>query len=96
MPQIENVTQIKLRMPQGGHPNGVKHARKKGNNEGIHTALSKGIEKREKGFAGRVYTADRIPPEIRCPPPEREAGKTGYALPSRQDGKKHAGQKTAG
>jgi hypothetical protein len=35
MPQIENVTQIKLRMPEGGHPNGVKHARKEGGNEGI-------------------------------------------------------------
>jgi hypothetical protein len=31
MPQIENVTQIKLRM----HPNGVKHERKTGGNEGI-------------------------------------------------------------
>ena len=29
MPQIENVTQIKLRVPQEGHPNGVNNARKK-------------------------------------------------------------------
>ncbi|MDR2246070.1 MAG: hypothetical protein LBE17_05265, partial [Treponema sp.] len=25
---IENVTQIKIRAPEGGHPNGVKHERK--------------------------------------------------------------------
>jgi hypothetical protein len=29
MPQIENVTQIKIRMLEGGHPNGVKHEREK-------------------------------------------------------------------
>jgi hypothetical protein len=29
MPQIENIHQIKLRMSAGGHPNGVKHERKK-------------------------------------------------------------------
>ena len=29
MPHLENVTQIKLRMPEGGHPSGVKHERKK-------------------------------------------------------------------
>ena len=29
MPQIENVTQIKLRIPVGGYPNGVNHERKK-------------------------------------------------------------------
>ena len=52
MPQIENVTQIKLRTPEGGRPNGVKHERKKGSNEGIQTPLSKGNEKREEGPAG--------------------------------------------
>ena len=35
MPQIENVTQIKLRMSQGGHLNGAKHEGEKGGNEGI-------------------------------------------------------------
>jgi hypothetical protein len=35
IPQIENVTQIKLRMPLGGHPNGVNHERKTGGNQGI-------------------------------------------------------------
>jgi hypothetical protein len=28
MPQIENVTQTKIRMSEGGHPNGVKHESK--------------------------------------------------------------------
>jgi hypothetical protein len=50
MPQIENVTQIKLRMPEGGRPNGAKHERKKGGNEEIQTLLPKGIEKREKAL----------------------------------------------
>jgi len=35
MPQIENVTQIIIRVPEGGHPNGVKHEGKTGCNEGI-------------------------------------------------------------
>ena len=35
MPHIEIVTQIKLRMPIGGYPNGVKHEREKGGYEGI-------------------------------------------------------------
>jgi hypothetical protein len=35
MPQIENVTQIKLRVPEGGHPNGVKDERETGGNKGI-------------------------------------------------------------
>ena len=52
MPQIENVTQIKLRMPQGGCPNGVKHERKTGSNEGIPAPLSQGIEEREESSAG--------------------------------------------
>jgi hypothetical protein len=62
MPQIENVTQIKLRVPEGGHPNGVKHAGKKGGNEGIQTALPKGNEKREESSSGRIYQTDRLPP----------------------------------
>ena len=52
MPQIEKITQITLRMPQGGHTNGVKHAREKGGNEGIHAPLSKGIKKRKEYPAG--------------------------------------------
>ena len=52
MHQIENVTQIKLGMPQGGRPNGVKHERKTGGNEGIQTPLSQGVEEREKDFTG--------------------------------------------
>ena len=55
MPQIENVTQIKLRMPQGGHPNGVRHERKKGCNQGIQDSVSKGIEKTEESNTGRVH-----------------------------------------
>jgi hypothetical protein len=35
MPQIENVAQIKIRMLEGGRPNGVKHERKTGGNQGI-------------------------------------------------------------
>jgi hypothetical protein len=35
MPQIENVTQITIGMPNGGRPNGVKHERKTGGNEGV-------------------------------------------------------------
>jgi hypothetical protein len=50
MPQIENVTQIKLRMPQGGRPNGVNYERKTGGNQGIQTSVSKGIKKRKKKF----------------------------------------------
>jgi hypothetical protein len=30
MPQIEKVIQIKIRMLEGGHPNGVNHERKTG------------------------------------------------------------------
>jgi hypothetical protein len=33
MPQIENVTQIIMRMLKGGRPNGVKHESKTGGNE---------------------------------------------------------------
>jgi hypothetical protein len=35
MSQIENVTQITIGMPNGGHPNGVKHERKTGGNAGV-------------------------------------------------------------
>jgi hypothetical protein len=35
MPQIENVTKIILRMPEGGYPNGVTYERETGGNEGI-------------------------------------------------------------
>jgi hypothetical protein len=35
MPQIENVIQIKLMMPGGGHLNRVKCERKKDSNKGI-------------------------------------------------------------
>jgi hypothetical protein len=35
MPQIENVTQIKMGTLNGGRPNGVKHERKTGGNTGI-------------------------------------------------------------
>ena len=80
MPQIENVTQIKLRMPQGGHPNGVKHERKTGSNEGIPSPLPQGIEKREKGSAGRVHHAHRLSPEISRQAVKRKAGKTGSAV----------------
>ena len=52
MPHLENVTQNKLRMPEGGHPSRVKHERKKGGNEGIPASLSKGIEKRKKDNTG--------------------------------------------
>jgi hypothetical protein len=50
MPQIENVTQIKIRMLEGGHPNGVKHERETGGNEGIHAALPEGGKEREIGY----------------------------------------------
>jgi hypothetical protein len=48
MPQIENVTQIKIRVLEGGYPNGVKHERKTGGNQGIQAPLPEGNEK--KGF----------------------------------------------
>jgi hypothetical protein len=35
MPQIENVTQITIRVLEGGHPNGDKHERKTGGTTGI-------------------------------------------------------------
>jgi hypothetical protein len=35
VPHFENVTQIIIRMPEGGHPNGVTHERETGGNEGI-------------------------------------------------------------
>ena len=52
MPHLENVTQIKLRVPQGGHPNGVKNEGKTGGNEGIQAPLPEGNEKREEGLVG--------------------------------------------
>ncbi|MDR0496466.1 MAG: hypothetical protein LBH42_02505 [Treponema sp.] len=47
MLQIENVTQIKLRTPEGGRTGGVKYAGKKGGNERIQATLSKGYQKRK-------------------------------------------------
>jgi hypothetical protein len=35
MPQIENVTQIIVRTPEGGRPDGVNNERETGGNEGI-------------------------------------------------------------
>ena len=95
MPQIENVTQINIRMPQGGHPNGVKHARKKGGNGGIQAPLSKGNEKRKEGHTGRIHKADRLPPEISRPIVRRKTGKTGHGLHERQAGKNQAGEEAA-
>jgi hypothetical protein len=52
MPQIENVTQIKIRIPEGGCPNGVKHEGKTSGNEGVQIPLSKGKEEREEISVG--------------------------------------------
>jgi hypothetical protein len=35
VPHFENVTQIIIRMPEGGYPNGVTHEIETGGNEGI-------------------------------------------------------------
>jgi hypothetical protein len=35
MPHFENVTQIIIRVPEGGHPNGVTYERETGGNGGI-------------------------------------------------------------
>jgi hypothetical protein len=51
MPQIENVTQIIIRTLEGGRPNGVKHERKTGGNEGIQAPLPEGNKKRKAGSA---------------------------------------------
>ena len=48
MPQIENVTQIRLRAPAGGHPNGVEHEREAVRNEGIQARYQKATRKEKK------------------------------------------------
>jgi hypothetical protein len=93
MPQIENVTQIKLRMPEGGRPNGVKHERKKSSNEGMQVPLPESIKKREEGPAGRVHKADRLPQEIRSSPVKHKALRASHGLHRRQAGKNQAGKK---
>jgi hypothetical protein len=81
-------------VPGGGHPNGVKHARKKGSNEGVQAPLSKGIEKRKEILAGRIHPTDRIPPEIRYPRPQQKPVK--QVMLYQNGGKNQAGEKTAG
>jgi hypothetical protein len=46
---VENVTQIKLRVPLGGHPNGVKHERKKAVTKEYKPSYQK-ASKKEKRF----------------------------------------------
>ncbi|MDR0447634.1 MAG: hypothetical protein LBH07_03100, partial [Treponema sp.] len=50
MPQIENVTQIKLRTPKGGCPSGVKHERKKAVTREYKTHYQKGKKKDKKAL----------------------------------------------
>jgi hypothetical protein len=49
MPQIENFTKITRSALEGGRPNGVKHERKTGGNQGIQTPLPEGDEERKAG-----------------------------------------------
>jgi hypothetical protein len=51
MPQIENVTQIIVRAPEGGRPTGVNNERETGGNEGIYALLPKSDKKRQADFA---------------------------------------------
>jgi len=93
MPQIENVTKIKLKMTERGHPNEINHERKKDCNEGIQATLSKGIEKTKEDSAGRIHQTDGLPQEIRRQFIKRKAGKTSHSLYEWQTDKNQAGEK---
>ena len=54
MPQIENVTQIKLKMPKGGHPNGVKHEKSKAVMSEYKPHHQK-AQKKEKTSFGNIF-----------------------------------------
>jgi hypothetical protein len=78
LPQIQNVIQIKLRMPQGGRSDGVNHARKTGSNEGISAPLSQGSKKEKKALLDEIHQGS--------PAAERKGGKPGLDAHWRQAG----------
>ena len=50
MPHLEKVTQIKIRMPQGGHPNGGKQQEKKAVTNEYKPRYQKTSKKQKKRY----------------------------------------------
>ncbi|MDR0556375.1 MAG: hypothetical protein LBG43_00680 [Treponema sp.] len=80
MSQIENAAQ------EGGRAGGVTCERERGG-AGICAPASKGAQKSEAGFAGRVRPGGRSPPEVRGTAFMRQAGQ-GSPFPPERGGKK--------